>query len=396
MKEVNFFIGTLSTGGAERVVSNLTLHLNNNILRNILLFGENSRIDYPYEGEILYLDKTKPNNFFRKIISLLLRKAKIWKLKKMNEDSVTISFLEYPNLINSLTSSSGKSIISVRNHMSTKHSHGMKSKFWNLTIKYLYPRSDLIISVSEEIKRDLIKNYKIDESKIKVIYNSYDIHTIQEKSKEILEEKYNFIFEKPVIITAGRLNKQKGHWHLIRSFSVVKKAIPNAQLIILGEGNLESYLKKLTFDLEIDDSVHFLGFQKNPFKYISKSKIFVMTSFHEGFPNALAEAMACGVPVVSSDCKSGPREILAPSEFDYKEMNYKICKNRYGILTPVCDGSMYKAEDAITSEEMQIANSILSILKNQDLYKHFSIQSKNRIKDFEINRIINDWESVIY
>lgn len=395
MKKVNLFIGTLSTGGAERVVSNLSLNLSKKIKTNILIFGDKSKIDYPYDGELVYLDKYSHSSLLYKLKAILSRFIIIRRIKSLDKQATTISFLEYPNLINTLTSRSGRSIVSVRNHMSTKHNNGFKSKLWNSTIKYLYPKADLIISVSEEIKRDLIDNYNIKADKIKVIYNSYDIHGIKEMAKEEIEDKYSEIFNHPVIITAGRLNKQKGHWHLIRAFSRVKEAIPNAKLVILGEGELESYLKKLASDLNIIEDVHFLGFQKNPFKYIARSKVFAMASFHEGFPNALAEAMACGVPVMSSDCKSGPREILAPSEFDNENMDYQVDEDRYGILTPVCDGKRYNAIDKITAEEKMISDSIISLLKDDSLWNHFLNQSKERIKDFEISKIIKEWESVI-
>ncbi|SYZ77869.1 glycosyltransferase [Trichococcus shcherbakoviae] len=395
MKKVNFFIGTLSTGGAERVVSNLSLNLNDNIKKDILMFGVKSKIDYPYKGNIVYLDKNRDTNIINKFKTLITRIVTVRKIKGLENHATTISFLEYPNVVNALTCGSAKSIVSVRNHMSTKHNNGMKSKLWNLTIRYLYPKTDLIISVSEEIKQDLICNYNIDSNKIKVIYNSYDINDIHEKSKEVIIDEHNEIFDNPVIISVGRLNKQKGHWHLIKAFSEVKKVIPNAKLVILGEGELESYLKELTQNLNICQDVHFLGFQKNPFKYISKSKIFVMTSLHEGFPNALAEAMACGVPVISSDCKSGPREILAPTEFNKENIDYCINKDRYGILTPVCDGSKYSSTDAITDEEGSVADSIITLLSDTSLWNHFSNQAQTRIQDFEISKIIKEWESVI-
>lgn len=395
MKKVNLFIQTLSTGGAERVVSNIAINLESNIKKTILLYGEDSKTTYPYDGELIYLDRSKSNNEYDKIRELISRINAIKKVKKQDKDTTTISFLEYPNLINSLTTKHGKSIISVRNHMSTKHKSGLKARFWNATIKYLYPKADLTVAVSEEIKSDLIDNYKIDANKIKVIYNSYDIDSIQQMAEENIETKYQEIFNNPVIITAGRLNKQKGHWHLIRAFAKVKETIPNAQLVLLGEGELEGYLKQLAAELNILDSTHFLGFQKNPFKFISRSQLFAMSSFHEGFPNALAEAMACGVPVVSSDCLSGPREILAPDEFKIDKIKYGINENRYGVLVPVCDGNKYGVDDPITNEENEMSKALIQLLKDEEKRDYFSRQSLKRIKDFEISNIIKEWESII-
>ena len=129
--------------------------------------------------------------------------------------------------------------------MSTKHNKGIKSYLWNLSIKLLYSKADEIIVVSKEIERDLIENYRVDKSKIKVIYNFYPIETIKQLAQMEIEDNYINLFNNPVVITAGRLNKQKGHWHLIKSFSKVKKVIPNAKLVILGEGELEGELKQL-------------------------------------------------------------------------------------------------------------------------------------------------------
>src|SRR5699024_8973667 len=155
------------------------------------------------------------------------------------------------------------------------------------------------------------------------IYNFYDIEKILELSKEPLTVQDAKIFENPTIVTVGRLAEQKGQWHLIRALNKVKKEIPDVKLIILGEGELEDYLKKLVNDYKLTENVHFLGFQKNPFKYITKSDMYVFPSLYEGFPNALAEGMVCGLPVISSDCESGPREILSPD----LDLNYPQIKN---------------------------------------------------------------------
>ncbi|MFW6008130.1 MAG: glycosyltransferase, partial [archaeon] len=205
MKNVKFFINTLSNGGAERVVSNLSLNLNNKINKEIILFGKNAKAVYPYDGKLKFLDQIEHKNLFYKIYALLTRAKKLKKIKKNNTNSTIISFLEYPNLINLLTTKYGKTIVSVRNHMSTKHNKGLKSYFWNSTIKYLYERADKIIAVSKEIKRDLTDNYGLNKNKIKVIYNFYSIQKIKKLANVKLETKYKKIFKNPVIITMGRL-----------------------------------------------------------------------------------------------------------------------------------------------------------------------------------------------
>lgn len=387
MKKVIFIIGTLSNGGAERVVSNISMNLSQNIEKEIILFGSNSKIDYPYVGKITFLDKKVLNNPISKLKALFSRAKKLRKIKRRNPDVKIISFLEYPNLLNMLSGNRKNSIVSVRNYMSTKHKKGLKSLFWNFSIKHFYKKSSQVIAVSKEIKKDLINNYNLPKEKIKVIYNSYSLNNIKNLAEESLINKEEKIFQLPTIITVGRLDKQKGHIHLLKSFSKVKKSIYNVQLVFLGEGRLESELKKMTEELGIQDSVHFLGFKQNPFKYISKSKIFLLSSYFEGFPNVLAEAMACKVPVISTDCHSGPREILAPNEID-KVIDYKMNPQRYGVLVPdFHNNNKEMIEDLI-------AYSIKKILNSAELFNYYSDKSYDRVKDFSMENIISEWKKV--
>lgn len=395
MNRVNFIIGTLSTGGAERTVSSLSMYLNKNILTNIILFGKNAKVGYSYHGRLTYLDKADPNGMFSKIQTFLKRCKAVRSKKKSDSNSLFISFLEYPNLINVVTGLKKNVVISVRNHMSTKHKKGIKAFFWNCTIKYLYPRASKIIACSEEIKLDLIENYKIPSNKIKVIYNSYNFTKIRKESTVGLEKRQKEIFNNPTIITVGRLNKQKGYEHLIRILPHLKSYFPSLQLVFLGEGEEYNTLKRLCEKLGIEESTHFMGFQDNVFKFVAKSKVFVMTSLYEGFPNALAEAMACGVPVISTDCPSGPREILAPDEFKKNNLDYKIARNRFGILIPNFSEEGLSLDASLSTIEKKLANSIYELLSTPALIKHFEKQSINRVQDFDIKKTIKEWELLI-
>ena len=126
---------------------------------------------------------------------------------------------------------------------------------------------------------------------------------------------------------------------LIRAFSKVAEKNENINLAILGQGELKEDLEKLVAEYNLQDRVFLLGFQSNPFKYVSKSSVFVLSSLFEGLGNVVLEALACNVPIISTDCKSGPREILAPgTSLDKKIESAET--NEYGILIPVMNNPL--------------------------------------------------------
>ncbi|ETJ35922.1 Glycosyl transferase, group 1, partial [human gut metagenome] len=235
----------------------------------------------------------------------------------------------------------------------------------------------------------LIDNFYIDKMKTTVIYNPVDIKYIDSLKNEEIEDKYKYIFDENTIITSGRLTYQKGQWYLIRALKKVKKELPNAKLVILGQGELEKNLKKLVAELNLEDSVFFLGFKSNPFKYIKNSKVFVLPSLFEGFGNVITETMECGTIVISTDCKSGPKEILNPSNMEEKVNDMFIAN--YGILIPVFDGKVYNATEKLTKEEDILANTIIEVLKNMQLCLQLESKIFERVKDFEVNSIVKEW-----
>lgn len=367
MKKIAFIIPTLDNGGAEKVVSNLLLNLSEEYEKYLILL-DGSKIIYPYKGEIIDL-KTFKNKGIFKFFNYFFAFFKLKKIKKKYKFDIVISFLEIPSFLNLLTKNEEKVVISVRNYTS-KAFRGLRAHIYFPLIRRLYHFSDKIISVSKEIKKDLIDFFGINEEKIEIIYNFYDLEMIEKLSLENLEEKYKNIFEKKVIINTGRLSYQKGQNLLLESFSKIKNR-NEYNLVILGEGNLENELKEQAKYLGIEKDVYFLGFQKNPYKFLKKADIFVFPSRFEGFPNALAEAMACGLPIIANDCPSGPKEIL---------------EDQYGLLIKNID------------DEENVINKLIEYMEeldNEYIKMEYRKKSLERIKVFKKENIIKNWERII-
>ncbi len=285
--------------------------------------------------------------------------------------------------------------------------YGLKRKiilgFYMFLIRFLYSKADSIIAVSKGVRESLIK-FGVPEDKIKVIYNPYPIEEIRKKTKEKVEE----IFENvPYIITMGRLTKQKGQWHLLRIFKEIKNIFPDLKLLILGNGELKNYLINLSESLGLrtyvwdrdiltdEYDVYFLGFKKNPFKYIARAKLFVFPSLWEGFPNALVEAMACGITVVSADCRSGPREILAPYT-DYRYQTKKPEFAEYGVLMPVLEGIVQDVSTPLSEMEKMWVEVVKELLEDKSLRESYSQKVRLRSEEFHIDNIVKEWEKIIF
>ena len=209
-----------------------------------------------------------------------------------------------------------KIVLGVQNSVLDRYTDTKIADRWVLkTIKSKYHLSDKVIALSEGVKEGLISLNPSLNSVTKVIYNAgYDDNVL----KRIAAHKNYLLTKKSgkhIIIACGRLTKQKGYKYLLPAFEKVFSVNPNVELWILGIGELEDKLKQMAIDLGIGESVKFLGFKNDPFEYFVKADLFVLSSEFEGFGNVVVEAMVSGLPVVSTDCPHGPREILNGGEF---------------------------------------------------------------------------------
>lgn len=373
-KRIAFFIPTLAHGGGERVVSTLSLHFPKNVLRSLIVFEK--RISYPFSGEIISLDVPISRDPFHRAIRFWTRLFKFWRIVSSSSFDAVISLGSAPNLMNLLAYRS-RAILRADLPL-TESASGFWGRIYRIMAKLLFSRAPRIVAVSRFIADDLHERYGVPRARISVIPNPVDCKGIAELAKESIPADLERIFQYPVVATMGRLTHQKGQRHLIRAFREVKKEIPDARLLILGEGELRNILEELCRALSLDDSVYFLGWQKNPFAFLGRSRIFVLSSLWEGLPDALLEAMACGLPVVSSDCRSGPREILAPST-DFRLQTDIVEDAEYGILTP-------------PQEEAALALSIVRVLNDSNLHRALSLKSRERALSHDISAVIPQWQ----
>lgn len=401
-KRILFVVSTLNTGGAQRVLANISLGFPETWECDFLL-NDSSEITYPYRGNIITLgmlpreDKTSVL-YQAKVFVRRYRKLK--KLKRTGNYDACISALTSANTVNVLTGNKYcKTITSIHIFMTKgiEKSKYLERKIKSMAVRKLSNLADCTVAVSESIRRDLIRNFNVREDKVVTIYNGYPQRQIQTQAQETLlpEEEKWFQKGKRCIVTVGRLDEQKGQFHLLRAFRKIKENIPDACLLILGEGDLEEALRRLAVDLNLQESVLFCGFVQNPHKIMARCDVFALPSIFEGFPNTLAESLCLGLPAVSADCDSGAREMLAPDTDVTEKAQGKFELARYGILCPVCDGKFRMASEPLTAEEEILADAIIYLMQNTEVHSKYQKESVKRGTELDIGQVMQQWVDLV-
>jgi len=231
--------------------------------------------------------------------------------KKSSCRLVIISCQYYVNLacllFRPLWGSGVRHILSERNHLDEFLIHrSIKRKLIAKMVSLFYKYADVVIANSAELARDLSK---VTKRSVGIVYNPTVNERLFQLGRQEVREPWFDEREGPVIIAVGRLSAQKDFSTLLKAFALLRQT-NNARLLILGDGAERSSLMKLAEELDIVGDLTMPGFVSNPYKFIRHSSLFVLSSAYEGLPNVLIEALAIGVPVVSTSCRSGPTEIL--------------------------------------------------------------------------------------
>lgn len=376
---LGILIYSLSGGGAERVVSYLLTHcISKEIDVHLIMMNTGVNYDIPKSTRIHYIENSNPNEHgVIKALKIPFLAYKYARLVKKLELTHSLSFLTRPSFINVLsrffTSYKFKVITNERAFPSLQYSYkGFQSWFNKKMIKSLYKKSEAVISNSNGNANDLVSNFKVPSDKMHVIHNPIDL----DKISDINPKEDFFDATKFNIITIGRLDIGKNHKMIINAINKLNNT--NIHLYIIGSGPMQSELEDLVEKLNLKNQVFLLGYQANPYGYLKSANLFAFGSNHEGFPNVLLEAMACNIPIISTNCQSGPSEILKLQN----DKSDDIMITDYGILTPV------KNDEAM-------AKGISHFLDNKSFTEKCKINGLKRIKDFDKEKILNQYIDLV-
>lgn len=394
MKKIAFIIPDLYNRGMPRVLESLENNISKNEYDKYIILLKRKPIKFHVKGKIIELED-EGKSFLSKIYIFIKRLIKLYNINRKYKFDYVISFGMTANILAIITFRHGKVIItehnvkSIENNLSKDIKMLIYNKIYNFFIRILYNKADFIVSVSKYIGLDLIKNYGIKKEKIYTIYNGVDKNIIDKLKYEPLSDSEYKIFKNPVILNVGALSFQKGQWYLIKIMPELKKKIPNLQLVILGQGSYYDKLSNLIQSLNLQDSVHLIGEKSNPYKYMYNADIFVLTSLYEGFPNVLVEAMSVELPIVSVDCKSGPRELLNENINIDIEDRYILCD--YGILVP----DLFKINVFNLEKKQILLQAILEIMENNKLREYYRQKSRYRIKNFTAEKMTEQYINIL-
>nr|BAL55462.1 glycosyl transferase family 1 [uncultured Acetothermia bacterium] len=241
------------------------------------------------------------------------------------------------------------------------------SKLLPFLMRRLYPTATYIVGVSQGVVEDLRKILGMGPEKFRVIYNAIVDEALLRKAEEPFAHPFFREGEPPVILAVGRLHVSKDYPTLLRAFALIRRKV-HARLLILGDGEKRKELEELARTLSISEDLSMPGFVDNPYPYIAHAAVLVLSSRWEALSTVLVEALALGTPIVSTDCPTGPREILKQEEF--------------GLLVPPQDPE-------------SLARAILSVLQDNNLRRILRDKGRRRAQDFSVDKAVEEYMRLI-
>ena len=305
---IALFLPSLEGGGAERAFVELANQLVDLGVRVDLVLV---RAKGPYLSEVRPEVRVVDLQGSRVTLAVL----KLFRYLRKNLPDAIISCLDTANMTSMVAciaaGCSNRAIFTQRSilrecyRLQYPHTH----RAWLVILRLIYARARLIISNSHAASHDLCEGFGISPAKLAVIHNSVDIVRIARLAFEDLKHPWITMSAKPLLLSAGSLTPRKDFSTLLRAFAIVRQSL-DCNLVVLGEGTERIRLEALAQEIGVSDSAQFLGFDANPFRWMSKASLLISSSITESCPNVIQQALACGTPIVATDCPGGTSEIL--------------------------------------------------------------------------------------
>ena len=375
---IALFVGSLAGGGAERVMLNLAEYFISKEYRVDLVLSKYSGplksylpsgikvVELEKKSWVatgIYLCRLPPQNWWSIVNLVLVNSPSVFRrihsfveYLKDSRPNVVLSTLDAVNIVSLMAKSIAvvktrfyvRQAIHFSSHTTEMNKYFDKNLMPNL-LKTWYPIADKVVSVSKSMEHDFVINSGLENNLVTTIYNPLNLAKIEALSSESVDLPWLNDKKCPTLVAAGRLVEQKDFPTLIKAVRNISEN-EDIRLIILGAGPEWANLYALIKNLSVEEHVKLLGHQNNPYKYFARADLFVLSSIWEGMPNVLLEALACRCQIVSTNCPSGPNEILQNGKF--------------GNLVPV--GNVREMQEAISAAiKSPIDKDILSARANE-------------------------------
>ena len=258
-----------------------------------------------------------------------------------------------------------RTVIEVSNSEAHELEGEKHKEFVRFYRKRVFGLADAVIAVSKGVELEVRHIYKTTH--VQTVYNCIDIENVIERSKMRNDVPHKYLRgHLPVVVAVGRMHRQKGYSYLLEALRIVNETT-EARLIIVGDGNLKEQLLRRAESLGIGEKIAMVG-ETEPYAYMRHGDIFVLSSLYEGFGIVLVEAMSLGMPVISTDCDHGPREIIE--------------NGKNGLLVPVADPP-------------KMASEIIRLIRDEKLRRSLGAEAEKRSRDFARDRMVSDYEKIL-
>lgn len=383
-KRIMLIVPMLDQGGLERVCAATAQLLKTEYEVHLVVFNATGMI-YDVSGiDVIDLKLGAVDGKIGKIVNVFKRVRHVKKLKKQFHIQLSYSFGPTANIVNVLSKHQDFIWAGIRGYGALSNKGSMK-----LVCKL----ADRVISCTKIMEQQI--NIQFAPRQSAALYNPCDLVQIKKLAAQRTSEEFDSFFERSgkIVVSMGREHDVKGFWHLMKAVSLVKKEIPSVKLMIIGAGDYSEY-KILADNLGMHDDVLFTGVQTNPFAFLARSDVYALTSESEGFPNALIEAMAAGLPCISVNCLTGPAEIL---HHDYKQCadENKTFYADYGVLTGIFRGKKDMNAANITEEEKCFAEELKKLLIDDKRYQSLKEAALMRAEQFGMENYFREIRKLI-